>query len=65
MKNAKKKRKTIEWERLEMSSRKLDLSREHFMQDGHNKGQKQYGPNRSRRDFKKVTRIHRTVQKWS
>ena len=24
------------------------MPRKHFMQDGHNKGQKQYGPNRSR-----------------
>ena len=30
--NAKKKRKTIEWERLEISSRKLEKPREHFMQ---------------------------------
>ena len=30
--NAKKQRKTIEGERLEMSSRKLEISREHFMQ---------------------------------
>ena len=30
--NAKKQRKTIEWERLEISSRKLELPREHFMQ---------------------------------
>ena len=30
--NAKKQRKTIEWERLEISSRKLEISREHFMQ---------------------------------
>ena len=29
--NAKKQRKTIEWERLEISSRKLDTPREHFM----------------------------------
>ena len=36
---------TIEWERLEISSKKL----EHLMQDGHNKGQKWYGPNRSRK----------------
>ena len=27
-----KPRKTIEWERLEISSRKLDILREHFMQ---------------------------------
>ena len=38
-----------EWERLEISSRKLEIPREHFMQRWHNKGQKLYGPNRSRR----------------
>ena len=32
MKNAKKERKTIEWERLEISSRKLELSKDYFMQ---------------------------------
>ena len=37
MNNAKKSRKTIEWERLEISSRKLEIPKEHFMQDGHNK----------------------------
>ena len=31
-KKKKKKRKTIEWERLEISSRKLEIPREHFMQ---------------------------------
>ena len=30
--SAKKKRKTIEWERLEISSRKLEIPKEHFMQ---------------------------------
>ena len=30
--NAKKQRKTIEWEKLKISSRKLELPREHFMQ---------------------------------
>ena len=30
--NAKKQRKTIEWERLEILSRKLEISGEHFMQ---------------------------------
>ena len=30
--NANKWRKTIEWERLEISSRKLEILREHFMQ---------------------------------
>ena len=46
----KEQRKTIEWERLEISSRKLEIPREHFMQNGHSKGQKWYGPNRNRRD---------------
>ena len=32
MNNAKKQRKTIEWERLEISLRKFEISREHFMQ---------------------------------
>ena len=30
----------IELERLEISSRKLEISREHFMQNGNDKGQK-------------------------
>ena len=30
--NAKKYRKTTEWERLEISSRKLEILKEHFMQ---------------------------------
>ena len=30
--NAKKQRKTIRWVRLEISSRKLEISREHCMQ---------------------------------
>ena len=30
--NAKKQRKKTEWERLEISSRKLEIPREHFMQ---------------------------------
>ena len=30
--NAKKQRKTVEWERLEISSRKLEIPREHFLQ---------------------------------
>ena len=32
MSNAKKYRKTIEWERLMISSRKLEIPKEHFMQ---------------------------------
>ena len=47
--NAKKYGKTIVWERLEISSRKLEIARQHFMQRRHNKGQKCYGPDRSRR----------------
>ena len=35
--------------RLEISSRKLETPREHFMQNGLNKGQKWYGPKRSKR----------------
>ena len=41
--------KKKEWERLEICSRKLEVPREYFMQIGYNKGQKWYGPNRSRR----------------
>ena len=37
--NAKKQRKIIEWERLEISSGKLEIPREHFLQRWHNKGQ--------------------------
>ena len=43
----KKLEETIEWERLEICSRKLEIPREHFMQ--RTEGQKWYGPNRSRR----------------
>ena len=32
-----------------ISSRKLEIPREQFIKDGLNKGQKWYGPNRSRR----------------
>ena len=42
-------RKTTEWERLQISSRKSEISRKHFMQRWLDKGQKWYGPNRSRR----------------
>ena len=36
--SAKKYRKTAEWERLEISSRKLEIPREFSCKDGHNKG---------------------------
>ena len=39
--SAKKQRKPIEWERLEIASRNLEIPREHSCRDGHNKGQKQ------------------------
>ena len=38
--NAKKWKKTIEWERLEISSRKLEIPRNISCKDGHNKEQK-------------------------
>ena len=47
--SAKKQREITEWERLEISSRKLEIPREHFMQDGLDKGKKWYGPNKNRR----------------
>ena len=40
---------TIEWERLGISSRKLEIPREFFMQRWAQLRQKLYGPNRSRR----------------
>ena len=47
--NAKKLMKTIEWERLEISSRKLEIPREHFTQRWTlYKGQNCNGPNRKR-----------------
>ena len=30
----------MEWERLEIASGKLEIAREHFVKDEHNKGQK-------------------------
>ena len=42
-------RKAIEWERPEISSRKSEISRNISCKDGHKKGQKWYGPNKSRR----------------
>ena len=40
---------TTKCERLEISSRKLEITREYLCKDGLDKGQKWYGPNRSRR----------------
>ena len=38
------------WEKLEISSRILEISGNISCKYGHNKGQKQQGPNRNRRD---------------
>ena len=58
MSNAKKLRKTIEWERLEISFRKLEIQREYFMQGWAQYGQKCYGTDRSR-DIKKKWQEYR------
>ena len=47
--NAKKQRKTTEWETLEIDSTNLDIPRDISHKDGLDKGLKCYGPNRSRR----------------
>ena len=43
-----------EWERLEISSRKLEIPREHFMQQWAQEGQKWCGPNKSRSSVEEV-----------
>ena len=43
-------RKTIEWERLEISSGNWRCQENTSRKDEHNKGQKYQGPNKSRRD---------------
>ena len=45
----KKKRKKTEWERLKISSRNYRYQGNIPCKDAHNKQQKQYGPNRSKR----------------
>ena len=55
-----------QWKEIEENNR-MGKTRDLFKkikdtQVGHNKGQKQQGPNRSRRDLE-AARIHRTVQK--
>ena len=47
--NAKKERKIIAWERLEVSSRKLEIPKEYFMQTWAQKGHGWYVPKRNRR----------------
>ena len=54
MSNTKKYRKTIEWERLEIFSRKLEISREHFMQGWHEKG----------RNGKDLTETEEIKKRW-
>ena len=49
MKKKKKKNKTIEWKRLEISSCKLEIPRNSSCKDGDDKGKEQYVANRSRR----------------
>ena len=51
--NAKKQRKTTEWERLEISKENQRYQGNISCKDGLDKGQKWYGPNRSRRYIKK------------
>ena len=43
-------RKTIEWERLEISSGNWRCGENTSCKDEHNKGQKYQGPNKSRRN---------------
>ena len=58
--SAKKQRETIKWERLEISSRKSEVPREHFMQRWAQLRIESYGPNKSRRYSEEVVaRIHR------
>ena len=64
MNNAKKQRKTAEWERLEIFSRKLEIIGNISCKDGHNKGQK--CKDLTEAEEIKNTRIHRrTIQKRS
>ena len=52
----------MEWERLEISSRKLEMQGIILCKDGSNKGQKRYGPDRSRRYYEEMASIHRLMQ---
>ena len=42
--------KTIQWETLEISSRKLEIAREHYAKMGTIKDRNGQGPNRNRED---------------
>ena len=48
MDKVKKQRETIEWEELEISSRKLEIQGKISCKDGHNREQKWYGHNKRR-----------------
>ena len=64
--NAKTQRKTTEWERLEISSRKLEIPKEYFMQRrGTIKDRNGIDLAEAEDVFLKVARIHRTIQKRS
>ena len=60
--NTKKLRKTIEWERLEISSRKLKVPRDTSCKDGDSRGLKQQGPNRAE-EIKKRWQEYRELHK--
>ena len=61
----KKKRKTIEWKRLEISSRKLEIPREHHAKMGTIKGRNGMDLTEAE-DIKKRWQEHRrTIQKRS
>ena len=59
MNSSKKYRETIEWERLDLFKKIRDIKVNISCKNGHNKGQKWYGPNRNRilrRDGKNTQR---------
>ena len=61
MNSAKKQRKTAEWERLEIFSRKLEIIGNISCKDGHNKGHKH--KDLTEAEEIKNTRMHRrTIQ---
>ena len=62
---ANKQRKTTEWERLEISSRKLGYQRNILCKDGLNKGQKWYGLTEAEDIKKRWQEYTETVQKRS
>ena len=62
--SAKKQRKTTEWEDQRSLQENQRYQEDISCKDEHNKGQKWYGSNRSRRDKENKVRINRrTIQK--